>query len=228
MYLQASGQLSVDTSHSSIGSTCGNSNCASSNLGLILRTGQHACRQNSHSMLSACTEQTSLASSSCLLCTGHSRCCHDSTYMLYWGKPEHPSIPVRLLNYVVLNCTCPEIHDVSTRTCAGLKGARVDAVIAVAVIVFVLALVTLRSWQLRRRRRLGYLVQNTWEFRLRNQIRRCFGEHTAATFAIGLFCLVTCEDGYASWIHCLLLPLQLAACVQRHLEVYMLCTAHFQ
>ncbi|DBB12932.1 TPA: hypothetical protein ACH3X3_005684 [Trebouxia sp. C0006] len=137
--MQASGQLSVDTSHSSIGSTCGNSNCASSNLGLILRT-----------------------------------------------------------------------------------------VIAVAVIVFVLALVTLRSWQLRRRRRLGYLVQNTWEFRLRNQIRRCFGEHTAATFAIGLYCLVTCEDGYASWIHCLLLPLQLAACVQRHLEVYMLCTAHFQ
>ncbi len=126
MYLQASGQLSVDTSHSSIGSTCGNSNCASSNLGLILRTGQHACRQNSHSMLSACTEQTSLASSSCLLCTGHSHCCHDSTYMLYWGKPEHPSIPVRLLNYVVLNCTCPEIHDVSTRTCAGLKGGCSD------------------------------------------------------------------------------------------------------
>ena len=56
--------------------------------------------------------------------------------------------------------------------------------IAVAVIVFVLALVTLRSWQLRRRRRLGYLVQNTWEFRLRNQIRRCFGELTAAALAI--------------------------------------------
>ncbi|KAL0029963.1 hypothetical protein WJX77_010085 [Trebouxia sp. C0004] len=84
--MQASGQLSVDTSHSSIGSSCGGSNCSSSNLGLILRT-----------------------------------------------------------------------------------------VIAVAVIVFVLALITLRSWQLRRRRRLGYLVQNTWEFRLRNQIRRCFG-----------------------------------------------------
>ncbi|KAL0034427.1 hypothetical protein WJX79_001533 [Trebouxia sp. C0005] len=84
--MQASGQLSLDTSHSSIGSTCGNSNCASSDLGLILRT-----------------------------------------------------------------------------------------VIAVAVIVFVLAMITLRSWQLRRRRRLGYLEQSTWEFRLRNQIRRCFG-----------------------------------------------------
>lgn len=55
--------------------------------------------------------------------------------------------------------------------------------IAVAVIVFVLAMITLRSWQLRRRRRLGYLVQSTWEFRLRNQIRRCFGEHTAAALA---------------------------------------------
>ena len=218
----------MDTSHSSIGSTCGNSNCASSNLGLILRTGQHACRQDPHLMPSACTQQASRASSSCLLCTGHSHCCYDGTYTPYRGKPEHPQIPVRLLSYVVLNCTCPEVHDVSTRTCAGLKGARVDAVIAVAVIVFVLALVTLGSWQLRRRRRLGYLVQNTWDFRLRNQIRRCFGEHTAATFAIGLYCLVTCEDGYASWIRCLLLPLQLAACVQRHLEVYMLCTAHFQ
>ncbi len=146
---------------------------------------------------------------------------HDSTYTPYRGKPEHPQIPVKLLSYVVLNCTCPEMHDVSTRTCAGLKGARVDAVIAVAVIVFVLALVTLRSWQLRRRRRLGYLVQNTWEFRLRNQIRRCFGEHTAATFAIGLYCLVTHEDGFANWVHCFLLPLQLAARVQRHLEVYV-------
>ena len=123
----------------------------------------------------------------CLLCAGHSHCCYDSKYTPYWDKREHSQLPVRLLSYAVLSCTCLKINDVSTRTCTSLKGARVDAVIAVAVIVFVLALVTLRSWQLRRRRRLGYLVQNTWEFRLRNQIRRCFGEHTAAALAsVGL------------------------------------------
>ena len=100
---------------------------------------------------------------------------------------SHSQLPVRFLSYAVLSCTCLKINDVSTRTCTSLKGARVDAVIAVAVIVFVLALVTLRSWQLRRRRRLGYLVQNTWEFQLRNQIRQCFGEHTAAALAsVGL------------------------------------------
>ncbi len=120
--------------------------------------------------------------------------------------------------------------------------------IAVAVIVFVLALVTLRSWQLRRRRRLGYLIQNTWEFRLRNQIRRCFGEHTAAALAepllycrctgnctgicwetlmssCGLHCVVTNGDGSLNQAHCWLLPLQYASHAQRRLEVYVSITA---
>lgn len=60
-------------------------------------------------------------------------------------------------------------------SCTLLNGVCVDAVIAVAVIVVVLLVIFLRTWQLRRRQRLGYLVQNTWEFRLRNVIRRCFG-----------------------------------------------------
>ncbi len=69
--------------------------------------------------------------------------------------------------------------------------------IAVAVIVFVLALVTIRSWQLRRRRRLGYLVQNTWEFRLQNQIRRCFGEHTADALAIAVLSVFASAQAFA-------------------------------
>ncbi len=115
------------------------------------------------------------------------------------------------------------------------------AVITVAVILFVLALVALRSWQLRRRRRLGYLVQNTWEFRLRNQIRRCFGEHTAAALASVVLQVFASAQAVAQVLvrisgqchyvactvclllrtgDCLLVSLPLASRVQGHFRVY--------
>lgn len=47
--------------------------------------------------------------------------------------------------------------------------------IGVAVIVTVILAVCLRSWQLRRRRRLGYGLQGTWEFRLQQRCRRLLG-----------------------------------------------------
>lgn len=46
------------------------------------------------------------------------------------------------------------------------------AVIGVVIIVAVILAVCLRSWQLRRRWRLGYDVQSTWEFRFQQQCRR--------------------------------------------------------
>lgn len=63
--------------------------------------------------------------------------------------------------------------------CELLRREQCPAVIGVAVIIAVILAVCLRSWQLRRRRRLGYDVQSTWEFRLQQRCRRLLGVQVA-------------------------------------------------